>query len=174
MQRIIQHVFEQIRFGNTLTLEPVFDSNKPIRSTGDMLPWFTGKPCVPAARSHINFCVADSTPEAQTAYELDHNPAVAAWAKNDHLGFEVAYIFAGVFHKFRPDYLIRLGSGVNLIVEDKGQDTLKDQTKRRYMGEWVKAVNAHGGFGKWTFKPCFKPDELPTIIHDAANEKGSE
>ena len=113
MQRIIQHVFEQIRFGNTLTLEPVFDSNKPIRSTEDMLPWFTGKPCVRASRSHINFCVADSTPEAQTAYELDINQAVAAWAKNDHLGFEVAYIFAGVFHKFRPDYLIRLAGGVN-------------------------------------------------------------
>ena len=165
MQRIIQHVFEQIRFGNTLTLEPVFDSNKPIRSTGDMLPWYTGKPCVPASRSHINLCVADSAPEAQTAHELDHNPAVAAWAKNDHLGFEIAYLFAGVFHKFRPDYLIRLQSGVNLIVEDKGQDTLKDQTKRRYLDEWVAAVNPQGGFGVWRFRTCFKPDELPTNIH---------
>lgn len=173
MQRIIQHFFEQIRFGNTLTIEPVFDSNKPICSTGDMLPWFTGKPCVPAARSHINLCVVDSAPEAQTAHELDHNSDVAAWAKNDHLGFEVAYILAGVFHRFRPDYLIRLGNGTNLIVEDKGQDTPKDQTKRRYMGEWVNAVNAHGGFGKWKFKPCFKPDDLPTIIHDAMQASGS-
>jgi type III restriction enzyme len=167
MQRIIQHVFEQIRFGNTLTLAPVFDTAKPIRATGDMLPWHTGKRCVPAARSHINLCVADSAPEAQTAYELDRNPAVAAWAKNDHLGLEVSYIFSGVFHKFRPDYLIRLASGRNLVVEDKGQDTPKDQTKRRYMNEWVEAVNAHGGFGRWDFKPCFKPDDLPTIIHNA-------
>jgi type III restriction enzyme len=45
MQRIVRHVFEQIGFGNTVTLEPVFDSNKPIRSTADMLLWFTGKPC---------------------------------------------------------------------------------------------------------------------------------
>ena len=74
MARIVQHVFEEIRFGNTVTLEPVFDSNRPIRSTADMLPWFTGKPVVAASRSHINLCVADSTWEAQAAYELDHNP----------------------------------------------------------------------------------------------------
>jgi len=170
MQRIVQHVFDEIRCGNTVTLEPVFESNKPIRSTADMLPWYTGKPCVPANRSHINLCVADSTWEAQAAYELDHNPAVAAWAKNDHLGFEVAYIFAGVFHKFRPDYLIRLTNGTNLVLETKGQDTAQDQTKRRYIGEWVAAVNAHGGFGTWRFKPCFKPSGLPTVIDEAATE----
>ena len=113
MGRIVQHVFDQIRDGNTVTLEPVFDSNRPIRSTGDMLPWFTGKPVVVATRSHINLCVADSTWEAQAAYELDHNSEVAAWAKNDQLGFEIVYIFAGVLHKFRPDYLVRLRNGTN-------------------------------------------------------------
>jgi type III restriction enzyme len=168
MQRIVQHVFEQIRFGNTVTVEPVFDSSKPIRSTGDMLPWFTGKPCVPASHSHINLCVADSTWEAQAAYELDHNPAVVAWAKNDHLGFEVIYIFEGVFHKFRPDYLIRLTDGRHLVVETKGEDTPKDQTKRRYLDEWVKAINAHGGFGTWKPDVCLNPSDLPTVIHNAA------
>jgi type III restriction enzyme len=164
MQRIVQHVFEQIRFNNTVTLEPVFDSNRPIRSTADLLPWFTGKPVVVAHRSHINLCVADSTWEAQAAYELDHNPNVAAWAKNDHLGFELAYIFEGIFHKYRPDLLIRLASNKNLVVEVKGQDTPKDQTKRRYLDEWVKAVNAHGGFGQWAAGVCLKPADLPTVI----------
>jgi type III restriction enzyme len=89
MQRIVQHVFEQIRFANTQAVEPVFDSSKPIRSTGDMQPWYTGKPCVTAKRSHINLCVADATWEAQAAYELDRNSDVSAWAKNDHLGFEI-------------------------------------------------------------------------------------
>jgi type III restriction enzyme len=167
MTRIVQHVFEQIRFGNTVRLEPVFESNRPIRSTSDMLPWFTGKPCVTATRSHINLCVADSTWEAQAAYELDHNEAVTAWAKNDHLGFEIACIFAGVFHKFRPDYLIRLGNGTNLVLETKGQNTAKDETKRRYLGEWVKAVNEHGGFGKWTSGDCLHPSDVPTVIHSA-------
>ena len=168
MARIVQHVFEQIRFGNTVTVEPVFDSNRPIRSTADMLPWFTGKPVVAANHSHINLCVADSTWEAQAAYELDHNLSVAAWAKNDHLGFEVAYIFAGVFHKYRPDYLIRLTSGTNLIVETKGQNTPQDDTKRRYLGEWVKAVNEHRGFGKWKSDRCLNPSDLPTVLHLSA------
>jgi hypothetical protein len=42
---------------------------------GDMVPWYTGKPCAQADRSHINFCVADSTWEAKAAYDLDHTPA---------------------------------------------------------------------------------------------------
>jgi type III restriction enzyme len=159
MARIVQHVFEEIRFGNTVTVEPVFDSNRPIRSTADMLPWFTGKPVVAASRSHINLCVADSTWEA-----------VAAWVKNDHLGFEIAYIFAGIFHKYRPDYLIRLTNGTNLIVETKGQNTPQDETKRRYLGEWVKAVNEHGGFGKWRSDRCLNPSDLPTVIHAAAQQ----
>ncbi len=167
MQRIIQHVFDQIRFANTEALEAVFDSSRPIRSTGDMLPWYTGKPTVLANRCHINLCVADSTWEAQAARELDHNKDVAAWVKNDHLGFEVTYIFEGVFHKFRPDYLIRLVNGTALILEIKGQDTPKDQTKRRYLGEWVKAVNEHGGFGKWTSDVCLKPPDLPAVIQKA-------
>jgi type III restriction enzyme len=170
MGRIVQHVFEAIRFGNTVTVEPVFDSNRPIRSTADMLPWFTGKPVVAANHSHINLCVADSTWEAQAAYELDHNQSVTAWAKNDHLGFEIAYIFAGIFHKYRPDYLIRLTNGTNLVVETKGQNTPQDETKRRYLGEWVKAVNEHGGFGKWKSDRCLAPSDLPTVIHSALQE----
>jgi len=168
MNRIVQHVFDQIRDGNTQSVEPVFDSNKPIGSTADMLTWFTGKPVVAAARSHINLCVADSTWEAQAAYELDHHADVSAWAKNDHLGFEIAYIFAGVFHKYRPDYLIRLVNGANLVLETKGEQTPKDETKRRYLDEWVKAVNEHGGFGKWKPGLCLNPSDLPTKIHEAA------
>jgi type III restriction enzyme len=164
MQRIVQHVFEQIRFTNTKGLEPIFDRGKPIRSTGDMLPWYTGKPVVAANRSHISLCVADSTWEAQAADELDHNPSVAGWAKNDHLGFEVAYIFGGEFHKFRPDYLIRLTNGLMLVVETKGQFTGKDETKRRYLAEWISAVNAHGGFGKWASDLALKPSDVPKII----------
>ena len=44
MTKVVQHIWEAIRFENALTLEPVFDTERPIRSTGDMLPWYTGKP----------------------------------------------------------------------------------------------------------------------------------
>jgi len=171
MQRIVQHVFEQIRFANTETLEAIFDTTKPIRSTGDMLPWYTGT-VVTADRSHINLCVADSSWEAQTAYELDRNADVAAWARNDHLGFEVIYIFEGIFHKFYSDYLVKLVDGKMLVLEIKGLDTERDRTKRQYMSEWIKALNTNATFGTWRFGVCLQSSDLPTVLHTIVSQNG--
>jgi type III restriction enzyme len=164
MTRVVQHIWEAIRFENTEALEPVFDQDHPIRSTGDMGTWYTGKPCEYTKRSHINFCVYDSTWEASEAFDLDRNPAVAAWVKNDHLSFEVLYIYKGVVRKYRPDFLIRLASGTTLVLETKGQDTEQDQTKRRFLDEWVKAVNAHRGFGHWCWDVSRNPADIKDII----------
>ena len=123
MTKVVQHIWEAIRFANTENLEPVFDRDHPIRSTGDMGTWYTGKPCERAARSHINFCVYDSTWEASEAFALDHAPEATAWVKNDHLSFEVFYVHRGVVRKYRPDFLIRLRSGDMLVLETKGQDS---------------------------------------------------
>ena len=149
MNKVVQHIWEAIRWENALTLAPIFDTERPIRATGDMLPWFTGKPCEAAMRSHINMCVYDSRWEANEAFELDRNPNVDAWVKNDHLGFEILYTSKGVVHKYRPDYLVRLKTGTMLILEVKGLDSLENKTKREFLAEWVKAVNMHGGLGRW-------------------------
>ena len=146
MTKVVQHVWEAIRFENTERPEPVFDRDRPVRSTGDMATWYTGKPCERAARSHVNFCVYDSTWEASEAFVFDRADEVAAWVKNDHIGFEVFYVHRGVVRKYRPDFLIRLGSGDMMVLETKGRDSDQDQTKRRFLDEWVRAVNAHGGF----------------------------
>ncbi|MCX5885581.1 MAG: DEAD/DEAH box helicase family protein [Proteobacteria bacterium] len=130
MNKVVQHIWEAIRFENTESLEPIFDSDKPIRSTGDMRTWYTGKPCEYTRGSHINCCVFDSTWEASEAFELDRNPNVETWVKNDHLGFEILYIFEGVVRKFWPDFIIKLKTGDYLILETKGQDTQQDKTKR--------------------------------------------
>ena len=164
MTKVVQHIWEAIRFENTEKLEPVFDRDHPIRSTGDMGTWYTGKPCEHTVKSHINFCVYDSAWEASESFELDHNPAVAAWVKNDHLGFEVLYVYRGVVRKYRPDFLIRLRSGDMLVLEVKGQDSDQDQTKRRFLDEWVNAVNAHGGFGHWTWAVSTTPSDTPDIL----------
>jgi len=151
MTKLVQHLWEAIRFKNTEALAPVFDDEHSIRSTSAMRPWFTGKPCEMTKRSHINFCVYDSTWEASESFELDRNPNVAAWVKNDHLGFEIVYIFKGVVRKYRPDFLIRLKNGTMLVLEVKGQDSQENKTKREFLDEWVNAVNQHGGFGRWTW-----------------------
>lgn len=164
MNKVVQHIWEAIRFENTEMIVPVFDRDKPIRSTGGMPTWYTGKPCESTQKSHINYCVLDSTWEASEAFELDQNPKVEAWVKNDHLGFEILYIFQGVVHKYRPDFIIQLKKDSYLVLETKGQDSQQDKTKREFLGEWVKAVNGHKGFGKWAWAVSKKPGELKRII----------
>jgi type III restriction enzyme len=170
MRKIVQHIWQEIRFENTDSIVPIFDSDFPIRSTGDMRTWYTGKPCEVARKSHINFCVFDSKWEATEAFELDRNPNVAAWAKNDHLGFEIAYVFDGVIHKFRPDFLIRLTNGTHLVLETKGQETQQDITKREFLAEWVEAINQQGGFGRWAWAVSYHPKDVQEVIlrHAAA------
>ncbi|MGB7553639.1 MAG: DEAD/DEAH box helicase family protein [Candidatus Korobacteraceae bacterium] len=164
MTKVVQHIWGAIRWENALTLEPVFDTERPIRSTGDMLPWYTGKACEHTKRSHINMCVYDSRWEANEALELDRNANVRAWVKNDHIGFEITYSFKGVIHKFRPDYLVRLTKGRMLILEVKGQDDQQQQTKREFLSEWVRAVNGHGGFGEWTADVSRHPKDVLEIL----------
>ena len=168
MTKLVHHLEYAIRFENTERLEPVFDRDRPIRSTGDMTTWYTGKPCAHTARSHINACVYDSTWEASEAFELDHNPAIEAWVKNDHLGFEVLYVYRGVVRKYRPDFLIRLKSGDMLVLETKGQDDDRNRTKRRFLDEWSQAVNQHGGFGRWTWAVSRDPGDIKDVLHKAS------
>ncbi|HEX3036680.1 MAG TPA: DEAD/DEAH box helicase family protein [Thermodesulfobacteriota bacterium] len=167
ISKIVQHIWESIRFKNAERIEPVFDSDKPIRSTGDMRPWYTAKPCESTKKSHINFCVFDSAWEASESFELDRNPNVESWVKNDHLGFVIRYIYNGVVHPYYPDFIIRLKTGDLLVIETKGKETEKDSTKRNFLEEWVKAVNAHGGFGKWKWAVSRNPADVAGIISES-------
>jgi type III restriction enzyme len=164
MNKVVQHIWEAIRFANTEMTVPVFDTDNPIRSSADMRPWYSGKPCVYTERSHVNYCVADSTWEATEAFALDHHANVDAWVKNDHLGFEIHYMFQGAVHKFRPDFIVRLRSGEMLVIEVKGRDSQQDQTKREFLREWVDAVNQHKGFGKWRSAAVFNAKEIAGLL----------
>jgi type III restriction enzyme len=164
MNKVVQHIWGAIRAQNTETLEPVFDDAHPIRSTGDMRPWYTGRPCERTQRSHINFCVYDSAWEASEAYQLDNHPAVTAWVRNDHLGFEIPYIYKGVRRKYRPDFLVRLTSGGMLVLEVKGRNTEEDRVKQEFLAEWVRAVNAHGGFWEWCWDVLHEPKDIVEIL----------
>jgi type III restriction enzyme len=168
MSSIVQHLVTAIRFENAKSLVPVLDPERPLRSTGDMLPWSTRKPCEKTRRSHINFCVFDSTWEASEAFELDRNDHVAAWTKNDHLGFEITYTHKGIVRAFRPDYLVRLKNGVNLVLEVKGQEDQEQRTKRDFLSEWITAVNSDGRFGTWASAVSYAPRDLPDLLDGAA------
>lgn len=165
MTKVVQHIWEAIRHENTEKLEPIFDRDSPILSTGDMGAWYTGRPCEHTKRSHINFCVYDSTWEASEAYELDNSPDVEAWVKNDHLGFEIHYVYRGVVRKYRPDFIIRLISGKMLVLETKGNDNEQNYAKRRTLDEWVRTVNEHGGFGYWSCDVSRDPSDIKDILN---------
>jgi type III restriction enzyme len=164
MSSVAEHLKQAIHFENTKALVPIFDTERPIRTTGDMLPWYTGKACEHVNHSHINMAVFDSRWEASEAFELDRSPHVAAWAKNDHLGFEITYSFRGIIRKFRPDYLVRLTGGEMLVLEVKGQDNQEQQTKREFLSEWCRAVNSHGGFGFWGSDVSRNPTDIHEIL----------
>ena len=112
MSKIIQHVFEAIKFENTESRTLELDPDKPIKSTGDMRPWHTKKPNDYAKKSHVNYAVHDSRWEAHTVFELERNSSVTSWVKNDHLRFGIDYIYGGILHTYYPDFLIRLKNGI--------------------------------------------------------------
>jgi type III restriction enzyme len=167
--RLVNHIFSAIQEENTQSLALVVDRDYPILSTGDMKPWDTSKPVAHTKKSHINFCVCDSGWEQHAALSFDRADSITAWVKNDHLSFEIRYIFNGREHKYRPDFLIRFQSSEILALEVKGEETQQDRVKRDAVREWVKAVNAHGGFGKWLVPVVAKhPDDIAEILHKVA------
>ncbi|MEH2155433.1 AAA family ATPase [Nostoc sp.] len=169
LSKLVQHIWNAIYLENTEAIEPVFDQNNPIRSTGDMRSWYTGKPCEYTRKSHITCCTFDSTWEASEAFELDRNPNVEAWVKNDHLGFEILYIFEGVVRKYRPDFIIRLKTGRFLILETKGRYSQKDAAKSVFLDQWIQAVNQHGGFGFWQRYISRNPADVKMILDRAVS-----
>jgi len=164
MNKIVQHLWEALRFENAETLDITLDEDQPIRSTGDMQTWYTSKPTAHTERSHISQCPFDSTWEATEAFILDHDDNVAAWVKNDHLGFEIVYTFNGVVHKYRPDFLIKLKTGKTLVLEVKGRDSQQNQTKRAFLDEWVRAVDAQERFGEWAWAVSFETSDIRDIL----------
>lgn len=174
MNKIVQHVFNAIRFENTEDLVPIFDKDMPLKSTSKMTTWYTSKRCEIVQKSHISHVVFDSTWEASEAFELDRNEDVISWVKNDHIGFVINYVYGGVIHKFYPDFLIKLRNDVMLILEVKGIDDQKNKTKREYLNEWVKAVNSDGRFGKWCWDVSFRTSDIKDIIKKHSQLKIAE
>jgi type III restriction enzyme len=108
--------------------------------------------------------LADSGWEQMAANLLEMDARVQAYAKNDHLGFEISYLWNGVRRRYLPDFLIRLGNGKTLVLEIKGEDSPQNRAKRTALDVWVQAVNARGGFGVWCWDVAFQPARMQDIL----------
>ena len=164
LNKIVRHFFESIKSENVDIIEPILDPQTAIKFTGEMRTWYTGKPHSIAKKSHINACVYDSTWEKSDALSLDKSQYVRSWVKNDHLGFEIYYLYEGEVRKYLPDFITQLKNGVKLIIETKGKETKQDKIKFKYLEEWVEAVNFHGKFGRWECAMTKAPGEIESIL----------
>jgi type III restriction enzyme len=127
-------------------------------------------------RCHVNFVVLDgphgNTWEEMVAQLLEVMPSVAAYVKNDHLGFTIPYAYQGRSRQYLPDFLVRLQplpdeqETRTLIVEVSGSHKPPGPTKEKaetVRDLWLPAVNNHGGFGRWSYceltdPATFRPD----------------
>jgi type III restriction enzyme len=164
MDLVVQHLLRYVTEQNLERSELVFDEDHPIGSTREMRTWYTTKRCQPAVRSQISHVVVDSAWEAHAANVLDTDPHVEFWAKNDHLGFQVHYLWGGARRRFLPDFLVRLTNGKTLVLEIKGEDSEQNRAKRAALDEWVKAVNAKGGFGVWCWDVVFEMAKVQDVL----------
>ncbi len=162
---IVQHILRHVVEKNVERMEPVFDEACPIGSTRYMRTWYTTRPCIATVKSQISHMVGDSAWEPYTANILEKSEKVVSYAKNDHLGFQVHYLWKGSRRRFVPDFLIRLGNGKTLVLEIKGEDSEQDRSKRAALDTWVKAVNAKGGFGTWGWDVVFQPAQVQDAIN---------
>lgn len=130
----------------------------------DDVHFFTRKAAIPTERSPVSHVVLDgpsggNTWEETVALLLEGHPDVVAYVKNDHLGFTIPYLHAGVHHQYVPDFLIRLRERSDevartLVVEVSGGrkspgPTKAKATTARY--QWCASVNNHGGWGRWGY-----------------------
>jgi len=141
-------------------LLPVINRFQPHGSTADV-KFNTVRSCHPTFKSHIDQVVLDTqTWERSVAFSLEASDHVAFYARNDHMDFAIPYEFYGVAHAFLPDFLVRLTSGVTLILEVKGLVSEQDEAKFQAAKRWVSAVNNWGRMGQWTFHACKDPNQL--------------
>ncbi|MGH3797617.1 MAG: BPTD_3080 family restriction endonuclease [Pseudonocardiaceae bacterium] len=152
---------------------PVFRQFEPVGSTAEV-DFVTVKDVMATSseRCQVNFVTLDGGANAwerAVAQALDSAlPAVAAYVKNDHLGFGIPYVHQGISRLYLPDFLVRLadaGDGVTrtLIVEvsggrkSPGPTAEKAATTRE---SWVPAVNSHGGYGLWGYCEIGRVSEI--------------
>lgn len=170
IDRVVQHLLRFVTAQNAERVEPVFDEEMPIGSTRYMRTWYTTKICHPTVRSQISHMVADSAWEQHVANILETSPVVESYAKNDHLGFQVYYMWNGAKRKYVPDFLVRLRNGKTLVLEIKGQQSDQNRAKAAAMRAWVEAVNGKGGFGVWCQDVAYEMAK----VHDILIKHGEE
>lgn len=165
LQKITNHISQFIRRSSHEKPIIIVDQSRPSRSTETAPIWYTSKPCQPVKKSHISHIVIDSGWEKiGFEFERDRIPGLISWVKNDHLGFEVFYMWQGKQHVYYPDFILRFEDDHYIVIEVKGQEKDQDKEKWLAMNEWTDGVNAEGRYGVWAFYVLHQPSDLWDIF----------
>lgn len=175
MTSVVRHVCEGINGKNVEQKHIVLNQREPMKSTALMRRWETVKPVERVTKNHINFAVYDKNSkwESVAGNELERNKNVISWTKNDHIGFIIKYTYDGKTPDYLPDFIIKLKNNIMLVLEIKGQDNEKNRAKRKYLKEWVEAINDNGNYGTWACDVAFHPTDVKAIIAKHSNSHTS-
>lgn len=160
-------------------LRPILNRFNPSGSTANVY-FQTRKSAIPTEKSEVSHVTLDgisgNTWEQLLAAELELNPNVDSYVKNDHLGFNIPYVHKGRTHVYLPDFLVRLkkpdGDDIErtLIVEVSGSQKSPGPTEvkaRTARDSWCAAVNNHTGFGRWGYIQMRDPVAFKVNLADA-------
>ena len=160
-------------------LRPMINRFNASGSTAEV-DFVTRKAVVAAEKSEVSHVTLDgktgNTWEQLLAEILEHDNNVAAYVKNDHLGFTVPYVHKGRTHNYLPDFLVRLNRAAGeefdrtLIIEVSGSHKSPGPTQAKATtarNSWCVAVNNHGGFGRWGYVEMTQPLQFKPRLADA-------
>ncbi len=150
---------------------PYLDEYQPVGTTDSLNFNAPTDRCVPAERSHLSHAVCDSNLERKICAVLDAHPQVEAWVKNHKLHLEIPYLYFGTSRRYRPDFIVRLTTGLTVLLEGKGDPDEKDDAKATSARRWVEAVNAWDGLGEWVHTICYEPAKLKPELTKLADRQ---
>jgi type III restriction enzyme len=165
---IVRYGEEQDRPQLVMPIVRTFD---PEGSTGG-INFLTRKVVMdpPPEKSHLNHVVLDgprgNSWEEGLAQQLERDKRVAAYVKNERLGFTIPYVYEGRSHEYVPDFLVRLvprsedDEVRTLIVEVSGSQKSPGPTKAKAetaRDQWCAAVNNWGEYGRWGYVEVHDP-----------------
>jgi len=181
-----ERIYDSIIGGDEAEVQillPIIRRFDSVGTTADV-NFGTRKPVFATSKSHVNYVVldgkVDNTWERAMAEALEANSNVAAYVKNDHLGFTIPYVLNGKSFDYLPDYLVRLTPAEDsverfLIVEVSGTHKPKAPTVAKALtarNRWCRAVNNSGNHGLWGYLEVHDPgpDSYKAVVAKAIHD----